>query len=303
VSAGIGGWASGRACEQDTGVLSYAIGLPNVREYADPGVLVELAVEAQAAGWDGAFLWDHIAREEDPSVPATDPWIAVAAIAARTSRLRLGIMVTPLARRRPWKVAREAVAVDALSGGRFTLGVGLGGGANAEFAAFGEDPDPRARADRLDEGLAILDGLWSGEPFRFSGSYHRVEGAHFVPRAVQEPRIPIWVAGRWPHKRPFRRAARWDGLFPLFDGYGAGEMPTPSLLAEAVAYTRAQREGDGPFDVALESVSAGEDLAADAALAADYERAGLTWWIEALGWFRGPLEVMRERVRRGPPRP
>jgi alkanesulfonate monooxygenase SsuD/methylene tetrahydromethanopterin reductase-like flavin-dependent oxidoreductase (luciferase family) len=302
VSAGIGGWASGRACEQDTGVLSYAIGLPNVREYADPAVLVELAVEAEAAGWDGAFLWDHIAREEDPSVPATDPWIAVAAIAARTSRLRLGILVTPLARRRPWKVAREAVAVDALSGGRFTLGVGLGGGANAEFAAFGEDPDPRARADRLDEGLAILDGLWSGEPFSFSGSYHRVEGAHFVPRAVQEPRIPIWVAGRWPNKRPFRRAARWDGLFPLFDGYGAGEMPPPSLLAEAVAYTRAQREGDGPFDVALENVSAGEDLAADAARAADYERAGLTWWIEALGWFRGPLEAMRERVRRGAPR-
>jgi alkanesulfonate monooxygenase SsuD/methylene tetrahydromethanopterin reductase-like flavin-dependent oxidoreductase (luciferase family) len=284
-------------------VLSYAIGLPNVREYADPAVLVELAVEAEAAGWDGAFLWDHIAREEDPSVPATDPWIAVAAIAARTSRLRLGILVTPLARRRPWKVAREAVAVDALSGGRFTLGVGLGGGANAEFATFGEDPDPRARADRLDEGLAILDGLWSGEPFSFSGSYHRVEGAHFVPRAVQEPRIPIWVAGRWPNKRPFRRAARWDGLFPLFDGYGAGEMPPPSLLAEAVAYTRAQREGDGPFDVALENVSAGEDLAADAARAADYERAGLTWWIEALGWFRGPLEAMRERVRRGPPRP
>jgi alkanesulfonate monooxygenase SsuD/methylene tetrahydromethanopterin reductase-like flavin-dependent oxidoreductase (luciferase family) len=236
-------------------------------------------------------------------VPATDPWIAVAAIAARTSRLRLGVMVTPLARRRPWKVAREAVAVDALSRGRFVLGVGLGGGANAEFAAFGEDPDPRVRADRLDEGLAILDGLWSGAPFSFSGSYHHVEGAHFVPRAVQEPRIPIWVAGRWPHKRRFRRAARWDGLFPLFDGYGAGEMPPPSLLAEAVAYTRAQREGDGPFDVALESVSAGEDLAADAALAADYERAGLTWWIEALGWFRGPFEAMRERVRRGPPRP
>jgi alkanesulfonate monooxygenase SsuD/methylene tetrahydromethanopterin reductase-like flavin-dependent oxidoreductase (luciferase family) len=283
-------------------VLRCAIGVPNVREYADPGLLVELAVEAEAAGWDGVFVWDHIAREEDPSVPATDPWIAAAAMAVRTERVRLGIMVTPLARRRPWKVAREAVALDALSGGRLTLGAGLGGGPQAEFAAFGEDADPRVRAGRLDEGLAILDGLWSGEPFSFSGSYHRVEAAHFVPRALQEPRIPIWVAGRWPHKRPFRRAARWDGLFPLFDGYGAGEMPPPSLLAEAVAYTQAQREGDGPFDVALESVSAGEDLAADAALAAGYERAGLTWWVEALGWFRGPLEAMRERVRRGPPR-
>jgi alkanesulfonate monooxygenase SsuD/methylene tetrahydromethanopterin reductase-like flavin-dependent oxidoreductase (luciferase family) len=290
-------------CWHDRGVLSYAIGLPNVREYADPELLVDLAVEAEETGWDGVYLWDHIAREEDPSVPATDPWIAVAGIAVRTQRMRLGLMVTPLARRRPWKVAREAVAVDALSGGRFTLGVGLGGGPNAEFAAFGEDPDPRARADRLDEGLAILDGLWSGEPFSYEGAHHRVSGAHFLPRPVQKPRIPVWVAGRWPNRRPFRRAARWDGVFPLFEGVGSGAMPMPEMLAAAVDYSREHRPEDaGPFDVALESVSAGEDRSADAALAADYERAGLTWWIEALGWFRGPLEAMRDRVRRGPPR-
>jgi alkanesulfonate monooxygenase SsuD/methylene tetrahydromethanopterin reductase-like flavin-dependent oxidoreductase (luciferase family) len=284
-------------------VLRYAVGLPNVREYADPRVLLELAAEAEEAGWDGAFLWDHIAREEDRSVPATDPWIAAAAMAARTQRLRLGIMVTPLARRRPWKVAREAVALDMLSGGRFTLGVGLGGGPQAEFAAFGESPDPRVRAELLDEGLAILDGLWSGEPFSFEGTHHRVTGAQFTPRPTQEPRVPIWVAGRWPNRRPFRRAARWDGLFPVFEGVGSGEMPTPAQLAEAVSYTRDQRQdADGTFDVAMECVSAGEDRAADAALAATYANAGLTWWIEALGWFRGPLEAMRERVRRGPPR-
>jgi alkanesulfonate monooxygenase SsuD/methylene tetrahydromethanopterin reductase-like flavin-dependent oxidoreductase (luciferase family) len=287
----------------DRVVLRYAVGLPNVREYADPRVLVELATEAEAAGWDGAFLWDHIAREEDPSVPATDPWIAAAAMAVRTQRLRLGIMITPLARRRPWKVAREAVAVDVLSGGRFTLGVGLGGGAQAEFAAFGESADPKVRAELLDEGLAILDGLWTGEPFEFEGTHHRVRGAHFTPRSAQEPRVPIWVAGRWPNRRPFRRAARWDGLFPLFEGVGPGEMATPEQLAEAVSYTRDHRpDADGAFDVALECVSAGEDPAADAALAATYADAGLTWWIEALGWFRGPLDAMRERVRRGPPR-
>ena len=279
------------------------MGLPNVREYADPRVLVDLATEAEAAGWDGAFLWDHIAREEDPSVPATDPWIAVAAMAVRTQRLRLGIMVTPLARRRPWKVAREAVAVDVLSGGRFTLGVGLGGGAQAEFAAFGESADPKVRAERLDEGLAILDGLWSGEPFEFEGTHYRVSSAHFTPPSAQEPRVPIWVAGRWPNRRPFRRAARWDGLFPLFECVRPGEMATPEQLAEAVSYTRDHRpDADGAFDVALECVSAGEDRAADAALAATYADAGLTWWIEALGWFRGPLEAMRERVRRGPAR-
>jgi alkanesulfonate monooxygenase SsuD/methylene tetrahydromethanopterin reductase-like flavin-dependent oxidoreductase (luciferase family) len=279
------------------------VGLPNVREYADPRLLVVLAAEAEAAGWDGVFVWDHIAREEDPSVPATDPWIAVAAMAVRTQSVRLGIMVTPLARRRPWKVAREAVALDVLSGGRFTLGVGLGGGAQAEFAAFGESPDPRVRAELLDEGLAILDGLWSGEPFTFEGAHHRVSGAHFTPRSVQEPHVPIWVAGRWPNRRPFRRAARWDGVFPVFEGVRSGEMATPEQLADAVSYTRAHRpEAGDAFDVALECVSVGEDRASDAALAATYADAGLTWWIEALGWFRGPLETMRDRVRRGPPR-
>jgi len=274
-----------------------------VREYADPQLLVELAGEAEAAGWDGVFVWDHIARDEDPSGPATDPWIAVAGMAVRTQRVRLGIMVTPLARRRPWKVAREAVTLDALSGGRFTLGVGLGGSAQAEFAAFGENADPKVRAQLLDEGLAILDGLWSGEPFSFEGSHHRVSGAHFTPRAVQEPRVPVWVAGRWPNRRPFRRAARWDGVFPLFEGVASGELATPEQLAEAVSYTRDHRPDDGAaFDVALECVSAGEDRAADAALAAAYARAGLTWWVEALGWFRGSPEQVRARIDAGPPR-
>ena len=284
-------------------MLRCALGLPNVREYADPRLLVDLASDAEAAGWDGVFVWDHIAREEDPSVPATDPWIALAGMAVRTQRVRLGIMVTPLARRRPWKVAREAVALDALSGGRLTLGVGLGGGAQAEFATFGEPADPKVRAELLDEGLAILDGLWSGEPFTFEGAHLRVSGAHFTPRPVQEPRVPVWVAGRWPNRRPFRRAARWDGVFPTFEDVGFGEMATPEQLAEVVSYTRAHRPDDGAaFDVALECVSAGEDRSADAALAATYARAGLTWWVEALIWSRGPLDAMRERVRRGPPR-
>jgi alkanesulfonate monooxygenase SsuD/methylene tetrahydromethanopterin reductase-like flavin-dependent oxidoreductase (luciferase family) len=279
------------------------VGLPNVREYADPRLLVELASDAEAAGWDGVFVWDHIAREEDPSVPATDPWIALAGMAVRTQRVRLGIMVTPLARRRPWKVAREAVSLDTLSGGRFTFGVGLGGGPNAEFAAFGEPADPKVRAELLDEGLAILDGLWSGEPFTFEGAHHRVGGAHFTPRSIQEPRVPVWVAGRWPNKRPFRRAARWDGVFPTVEGVGLGAMATPEQLADVVRYTRANRpDDDGAFDVALECLSAGEDRAADAALADAYARAGLTWWVEALTWSRGPLDAMRERIRRGPPR-
>jgi alkanesulfonate monooxygenase SsuD/methylene tetrahydromethanopterin reductase-like flavin-dependent oxidoreductase (luciferase family) len=283
--------------------MRYAVGLPNVREYADSRLLVELAAEAEAAGWDGVFVWDHIAREEDPSVPATDPWIAMAGMAVATQRVRLGIMVTPLARRRPWKVAREVVALDGLCGGRFTLGVGLGGGPQAEFAAFGENPDSRVRSELLEEGLAILDGLWSGDAFSFEGRHYRVDSAHFKPRSIQTPRVPIWVAGRWPNRRPFRRAARWDGVFPIFEGVATGEMATPEQLGEALGYTLAHRADDAaPFDVALECVSPGEDGAADASLAAAYARAGLTWWVESLGWFRGPLDACRERVRRGPPR-
>jgi alkanesulfonate monooxygenase SsuD/methylene tetrahydromethanopterin reductase-like flavin-dependent oxidoreductase (luciferase family) len=277
-------------------VPSFAVGLPNVREYADPVLLTDLAVEAESAGWDGVFLWDHIAREEDAALPATDPWIAAAAIAARTSTVRIGLMVTPLSRRRPWKVARETVALDVLSGGRFTFGVGLGGGTQNEFAAFGEETDARGRADLLDEGLEILAGLWSGERFSFSGRM-TVNEAEFHPTAVQQPRIPVWVAGRWPNKRPFRRAARWDGVFPIFAGVSGAEMPSVEQFAESVEYTLAQREGDGPFDVALEAASE----PGDAARVAEYAEAGLTWWVEKLGWFRGSLDEMRTRIRQGPP--
>jgi alkanesulfonate monooxygenase SsuD/methylene tetrahydromethanopterin reductase-like flavin-dependent oxidoreductase (luciferase family) len=207
------------------------------------------------------------------------------------------MMVTPLSRRRPWKVARETVALDVLSEGRFTLGVGLGGGTQNEFAAFGEEAGARGRADLLDEGLEILSGLWSGEPFSFSGRL-TVSDAQFLPKPVQEPRIPVWVAGRWPNKRPFRRAARWDGVFPVFEGVGIAEMPSLEDFAESIAYTRSHRSGDRPFDVALESVSA----AGDAARVGEYADAGLTWWVEKLGWFRGSVEEVRTRVRQGPPR-
>jgi alkanesulfonate monooxygenase SsuD/methylene tetrahydromethanopterin reductase-like flavin-dependent oxidoreductase (luciferase family) len=278
-------------------VPSFAVGIPNVREYADPRLLLSLALEAEAAGWDGVFLWDHIAREEDAAIPATDPWIALAAIAAQTERVKLGMMVTPLSRRRPWKVARETVAVDVLSGGRFILGVGLGGGTQNEFVAFGEEADPRARADLLDEGLAILDGLWSGEPFSFSGRL-TVRDAQFLPPPVSQPRIPVWVAGRWPNKRPFRRAARWDGVFPVFEGVTDAGMPAVEVFAESVAYTLSHRSVDGPLDVALESTSE----PGDAARVAEYADAGLTWWVEKLGWFRGSVEEVRARIRQGPPR-
>jgi alkanesulfonate monooxygenase SsuD/methylene tetrahydromethanopterin reductase-like flavin-dependent oxidoreductase (luciferase family) len=236
-------------------------------------------------------------------MPVADPWIVLAAVAARTHRIRLGAMVTPLARRRPWKVARETASLDRLSGGRLIFGAGLGSSTSAEheLAAFGENPDPIHRAGLLDEGLELLSAFWAGEPFDHQGPNHTVRGAAFQPTPLQRPRIPVWIAGKWPAKPGFRRAARWDGVFPIHRDVGPGEMMTPDQLAEIVEFTSAQRTADGPFDVALECASAGADPAADLAATEPYREAGLTWWIERMHPARGPLAEMRARLEAGPP--
>jgi alkanesulfonate monooxygenase SsuD/methylene tetrahydromethanopterin reductase-like flavin-dependent oxidoreductase (luciferase family) len=276
-----------------------AVGLPNIGDYGDPRLLAELAKRAEDAGWDGVFVWDHLAYSR-PEWPVADPYVTVAAIAATTERIRLGVMVSILARRRPWKFARETASLDLLSRGRLVVGVGLGSEPELEFAAFGEDPDPRVRADRMDEGLAILLGLWSGEPFAYSGRHYSVTETVFLPSPLQRPRVPVWVAGRWPARRPFRRAARFDGVFPTFQGVGHTERPTPDQLAAVVNYTRSHRDQeDDRFDVAVEAQSEGPEPD----LIAAYSDVGLTWWIEKLGWFRGPLDYTRRRIERGPPVP
>ena len=234
--------------------MRFAVGVPNLREYADPALLRDIAVDAEAAGWDGFFVWDHLVGD-DPAWPVDGPVDRVTAARPWRPSAWLGVMVTPLARRRPWKVARETVALDRLSGGRLHFGVGLGGAAEQEFTAFGESSDARVRADRVDEGLALLHALWSGEPVRHEGAHYRVDAPAFAPAPLQRPRIPVWVAGIWPNRRPFRRAARYDGVFPLFDGVGEAETPGPAQLAECVAYVRRQRTSDAPFDVIIEGAS------------------------------------------------
>jgi alkanesulfonate monooxygenase SsuD/methylene tetrahydromethanopterin reductase-like flavin-dependent oxidoreductase (luciferase family) len=230
-------------------------------------------------------------------------------MALRTRRLRIGPMVTPLARRRPWKLARETVSLDHLSEGRLVLGVGLGSGRPSEWNAFGEADQPRVRGAMLDEALQVLEGLWSGRPFSFEGRYYRVEEAAFLPTPLQSPRIPIWVAANWPHRAPLRRAARWDGCFPLFLPEGAPE--DVALLAEAVRLLRAERSGDAPFDV-VKNAGPGtpEDRSARSDLVQRYTEAGATWWVDTLvpeafdgDWGAGwPADQMRARIQAGPPR-
>jgi alkanesulfonate monooxygenase SsuD/methylene tetrahydromethanopterin reductase-like flavin-dependent oxidoreductase (luciferase family) len=284
-----------------TGQPRCAVGVPNVGPFGDPLLLVELAVAAEEHGWDGFFVWDH-QLWRDPGWNVADPVVTIAAVAARTTRLRIGILVNVLARRRVGKVARESVTLDVLSGGRLVVGAGLGAVA-AEFTAFGESGDQRERAARVDESLAALEALWSGEPVTRHGAYLTVAGVTMRPRPVQRPRIPIWCGGRWPNRAPFRRAARWDGVMPTHVRYGLGETMPPGELRAAVEYTRQHRSADGPFDVALEGRTDGAAAGRGAAQVAPYVDAGLTWWIEALGWWRGTPQDAMTRVRQGPPRP
>jgi alkanesulfonate monooxygenase SsuD/methylene tetrahydromethanopterin reductase-like flavin-dependent oxidoreductase (luciferase family) len=283
------------------GRLQLAVGVPNVKEYGDPRVIRDLAIEAERAHWDGFFVWEHLLYRDEMDDVA-DSFTAVTAAAAATRTIRIGVMVAAHARRRPWKVAREIATLDQLTGGRVAFGAGLGSLAE-EFERFGEDPDSRVRAEKLDESLDIVTGLWTGEPFSYEGSHFTVRKVRFSPRPVQRPRVPVWIAGRWPNRKPFRRAARWDGVFATHHQVGHTETMSLEQLQEIVDYTMANRnEPGGAFDVVIEGQTSGEDPQAEADLVAEYAAGGLTWWVEKLGWFRGTLDETRERIKRGPPR-
>jgi alkanesulfonate monooxygenase SsuD/methylene tetrahydromethanopterin reductase-like flavin-dependent oxidoreductase (luciferase family) len=229
-------------------------------ELSEPALVAELAARAEQRGWDGFFVWDHVAYRE-PVRAVADPWVTLAAIAVATERILIGPMVTPLARRRPHQLARETVTLDRLSRGRLVLGVGLGSDRTGEFdrERFGEEGDPRARARLLDEGLERLQGYWDGG---------------FEPGPVD--RIPIWVASRWPHRRPLRRAARFDGVFPI-------DLPGPEALAEVVAETGRT----DAFEVVVTNPP-GTDPA-------PWVAAGATWCLTGFGPQPG-LEEVREAI-------
>lgn len=294
--------------------MRFGIHLPNFGPLGDARRVATWAREAEEAGWDGFFLWDHVARPGDADV--VDPWIALAAAAALTDRVRLGALVTPIPRRRPWKLARETVSLDRLSGGRLVVGVGIGGGPGRrlEFDALGETADARTRGDQLDEGLAVLAGLWSGEPFAFHGRHFSLSQACFRPVPLQRPRIPVWVACGERTRRPLRRAARWDGIFPLLTALPA-ERRTAAFAA-CVAHVRALRREAGreadPFDAVHLGESPADDPRRAARIAASARQAGATWWLERMAPARfgarqdgsGPWceEDVLARIRSGPPR-
>jgi alkanesulfonate monooxygenase SsuD/methylene tetrahydromethanopterin reductase-like flavin-dependent oxidoreductase (luciferase family) len=278
--------------------MKYAFDTPQFGAFADPRLLAQLAHEAEDAGWDAFFLWDHIQVGWPDAV--ADPWIALAAMAMSTSRILIGPIVTPLYRRHPWKVARETVTLDHLSGGRVVLGVGLGDDVFGEIRTFDAPVDPRTRAAMLDEGLAVLLGLWSSEKFSFEGKHYTIRDAQFLPAPLQKPRIPIWVAGTWPRKPPFRRAARFDGILPI-SGNIESQL-TPSQVRDLVAFIKSVRTSDAPFEVIHSGETSGENADQDRAIVASYEEAGATWWFEGRLPWRSSVEQVRARIRMGPPR-
>jgi alkanesulfonate monooxygenase SsuD/methylene tetrahydromethanopterin reductase-like flavin-dependent oxidoreductase (luciferase family) len=270
-----------------TGLRS-ALWLPAFDDLADPAVVAGLAAEAEEAGWHGFFVWDHV-NWHAPVRQLADPWVTLTAIAAATERLRLGPMVTPLARRRPVKVARETASLDVLCSGRLTLGVGLGSDRfGSEFSATGEQTDDRLRGQMLDEALEILVAAWSGEPVDHQGGHYTVDGIRFLPRPVQRPGVPVWVAGLPRSSRPLRRAARYDGFFPV-------NLDHPDQIAEITAtITDLRPDPTTPFDVAV-TLPAGADPA-------PYAQAGATWWLTEFN-PGASVDQVRGVIRDGPATP
>lgn len=262
----------------------------------DARAAAELALAAENAGWDGFFVWD--------SVWGIDAAVMLAAAAMTTRRIRLGTMITPVSRHRPWKLAGEWAALDNLSGGRMILAVGLGA-IDTGFAAFGEETDKRRRAELLDEGLAIITGLWGEQPFSHQGKHYSIKPTNFInpPPPVQQPRIPIWVVGAWPRRRSMQRAARWDGLLPnLLNAQGEHEQVRPEDIAAMRQYLAEQRGQAGleNYDIIVEGQTPGDNPEAAAQVLRPWQAAGATWWIEA-DWQAESAEKVTERIQQGPP--
>lgn len=268
----------------------------------DLGTVLDLTVAAEEAGWDGVFYWDGIYIEG--AGPMYDPWVVMAGMALRTSRVRIGAMLTPVPRRRPWKLARETVTLDHLSHGRLILPVGLGALDDGGFGKVGEPTDRKTRAELLDEGLAVLTGLWSGEPFSFHGQHFHVTEMTFLPKPAQQPRIPIWVVGAWPRERSMRRVLRYDGLLPNKIGEDGSQATIgPADIAAMKAWIAERRDpAQGPFDIVMEGETPADDPERAAETVRAWAEAGATWWLESRWSSMNDAAPVRERIMAGPPR-
>jgi alkanesulfonate monooxygenase SsuD/methylene tetrahydromethanopterin reductase-like flavin-dependent oxidoreductase (luciferase family) len=274
--------------------MRYGIYTSNFGPFADPRFMVQLAREAEDAGWDGFFFSDNLAADRD--APVGGAWTTLAAVAASTTRLRLGPLVTALPRRHLGILARETVTLDQLSEGRLVLGVGSGDDLWREYSAFGPAPPAPELGAMLDEALTVLTGLWRGAPYTYRSAHYQIDAPAMLPTPVERPRIPIWVAGRWPHPRPFRRAARWDGVVPN----ALGGALTPDDYRAIRAFIAPLRASAAPFDVVHTHPMRAPFAAPDAPALAAFGGAGVTGWLAAFDAACDPAAV-RRYIRNGPP--
>jgi alkanesulfonate monooxygenase SsuD/methylene tetrahydromethanopterin reductase-like flavin-dependent oxidoreductase (luciferase family) len=274
--------------------VKYGFVLP----YGNARTAADFAFEAEQAGWDGFFVWEP--------VWGWDAWMMLTAAAMRTERIKLGTMITPVSRMRPWELASKTVTLDHLSNGRVILAVGLGA-IDTGFAEFGEETDRKTRAELLDEGLDIVTGLWQGQPFNYDGQHYHIKETKFypLPSPVQQPRIPIWVVGAWPKKKSMQRALRYDGLLPnVFGDDGRIRETTPDDARAMHKYAVANRSATTPFDIVAEGKTPGDDPDRAAEIVRGWANAGATWWIEALwGDPAQPVDLnaVLRRIQQGPP--
>ena len=282
--------------------MKYGLDMASAGAAGDALTMGELAHIAEESGWDGIFLEDYIIWQSHPDVPTYDPWITLATMAIRTQRIRLGTMVTPIARRRPWKLAQELVTLDHLSHGRIILGVGLGDtgesiGSDSSFAHFGEMRDPKKRARLLDEGIESITLIWSAEPFSFDGEYYKIHDVQMLPKPVQQPRIPIWVGGGYPNRGPVARALRWDGSC-LYKQQGHWMQPEDvRTLQERVIAARGTADG---YDITVGGSLRWEDEYKQRAYLESVAAEGVTWWHEYVAPDVGDFNVQRKMIEQGP---
>lgn len=264
----------------------------------------EAAHQAEAAGWDGFFVWDP--------VWGVDAWVSLTAAALRTERIRLGTMITPVSRYRPWQLAGVTATLDRLSNGRVILAVGLGA-IDTGFTQFGEVTGRQVRAELLDEGLEIVTGLWRGQPFNFEGQHYHVKETTFVlpPPPLQTPRIPIWVVGAWPWPKSMARAARYDGLLPAkLSRDKSFEALTPADVRDMKAYLAQKHAVAAQYEIVVDGETPEHTDQAALGKIKAFADAGATWWLETMWpeanektiWTPEAQERVLARIRQGPPR-
>lgn len=285
-----------KCTSRDNPAMRFGVFLPPFAEFAEPRRVVALGTQTESAGWDGLFLWDHMLAF--PGMAVADPWVVMAAVATVTQRIRLGALVTPLPRRRPWVLSRQMATLDRLSGGRLIGGVGLGDDGWSEFSSFGDAVDPVTRGAMLDEALELLQQFLNGEPVDYDGSHYSVHSPALLPTPLQRP-LPLWGAVRWPNKRPLARIAKLQGCFPIFHTPGALPPPDPAEIS-ALRAALLERGAATDIAIAVRCNLAAEEPASVPETVAALEASGVTWMLEAVAPGTDP-DVVSRIVEQGPP--